>query len=70
MKCVHTHHGMPTIEECDNPSHIWNTVEKIRENNWKVGKIGWTISQMFALKLEHDKIRKQCASIVSRQKTC
>ncbi len=31
-------------------------VEKIEEDNQKVGKIGQVINQMFALGLEHDKI--------------
>jgi hypothetical protein len=32
-------------------------MEKIGEDNQKVGKIGQAINQMFALGSEHDKIR-------------
>jgi hypothetical protein len=69
MRCVHTHQGRPTIEKCDSPSHIQSTVEKIGENNWKFGKIGQTISQMPALKLEHNKFKNNVLQ-VSHQKTC
>jgi hypothetical protein len=49
MGYVHTHWGRPGIEGCDSLKHIRSVVEKIREDNQKVGKIGQTISQMFAL---------------------
>ncbi len=62
MRCVHTHQGILTIERCGNPSRIWNIVEKDGEDNWKVGKVGWAISQMLTLELKHDKIKKQWVS--------
>jgi hypothetical protein len=38
MGCVHTHQGMPTIERWGSPSLVWNVMQKIGEDNWKVGK--------------------------------
>jgi len=75
MEYVHTHWGRPGIEGCDNLKHIWSDVEKIGENNQKVGKIGRTISQMFTLGPKHDKIRAQLASSIlsksmDRSKKC
>ncbi len=57
MGCVHTHKRRLAIEGCDSPRCVWNVVEKIRENNWKVGKIGWTISQTPTLGPKHDTLR-------------
>jgi hypothetical protein len=37
-------------------------VQKTREDNWKVEKTGWVVSQMFALEQEHDKIQAWWAS--------
>jgi len=45
MGCVHTHWGRPSIEGCGSWNCVQNDVEKIGEDNWKVRKIGWTISQ-------------------------
>jgi hypothetical protein len=33
-------------------------VEKDGQNNWKIGKVGWTISQMPVPRLKHDKIQE------------
>jgi hypothetical protein len=55
--CVHMHQRIFTIERCGNPSCIRNVVKKDGEDNWKVGKIGWVISQVLTLGLKHDKIR-------------
>jgi len=44
MKCVHMHQRVPTIEGWGNLSHIQSAMEKTRENNWKVGKIGQAIN--------------------------
>jgi hypothetical protein len=57
MVCVHTHQGRPAIEGCGCMSCIRSVVKKIGEDNRKVGKIGRTISQVHALRLEHDKIQ-------------
>ncbi len=62
MGCVHTHQRIPTIEGCYNLSHIRNVMEKDGEDNRKVGKASWIITQMLAPKLKHDKIRKQWVS--------
>jgi hypothetical protein len=59
--CVHTHQGIPTIERYCNPNHVWNVVEKIRENNQKVGKINWVVNQMPIIGPKHDKILAQWA---------
>jgi hypothetical protein len=64
IACVHTHWGMPTIEGWGSPSHIWSVVEKIGEDNRKVRKIGQTINQAPAPRLEHDKIQARWASNV------
>jgi hypothetical protein len=56
MGCVHTHQGMLTIEGWGNPRHIQSDVQKIREDNRKVGKIGRTISQPPTPGLEHDNL--------------
>jgi hypothetical protein len=57
MGCVHTHWGILIIEGCGSPNHVQNVVEKIGEDNQKVGKISWSLNQVLALGLEHDKIR-------------
>ncbi len=55
MGYVHTHWRLG-IQGYDSLKHIRSDVEKIGEDNQKVGKIGQTISQMFALGPKHDKI--------------
>jgi len=57
MGCVHTRQGRLAIEGCGSISYIRSVVKKIGEDNQKVGKIGQIISQMHALRLEHDKIQ-------------
>jgi len=42
---------------CNSPSHVWNIMKKIGEDNQKVDKTNWVISQALALGLKHDKIR-------------
>jgi len=61
MGCVHTNQGMPAIEGWGNPSYVWSVVQKTKENNPKVGKIGWVINQMPTPRLKHDKIQAQWA---------
>jgi hypothetical protein len=61
MGCVHTHQGMPTIEGWGSPSCVWSVVEKSREDNQKARKIGWVVSQPFALRPKHDKIQARWA---------
>jgi hypothetical protein len=39
MGCVHTHWGRCIIEGCESQSHVRNIVEKIGEDNQKVGKL-------------------------------
>jgi hypothetical protein len=56
MRCVHTHQGMPTNERWGSLSYKQSVVEKTREDNRKVGKIGRIVSQTFAFKLEHGNI--------------
>jgi hypothetical protein len=56
MGCMYTHWKMFAIEGWGSPSRIRNVVEKIGEDNWKVGKIGQGVNQMFAPRLKHDKI--------------
>jgi hypothetical protein len=63
-----THRGRLVIEGCGNPSHVWNVVEKIGENNWKVTKTSWATSQTLALGLEHDKIQAWWASSIILEK--
>jgi len=65
MGCVHTHWKIPAIEGWGNPSHIQSVVKNTREDNQKARKTNRTISQMFAPKLEHDKIQAQWASNIS-----
>jgi hypothetical protein len=64
MGCVHTHWRKPTIERCGSLSYVWSVVEKIGEVNWKVGKIGGTISQTPIPRPEHDKIQAWWASSI------
>jgi hypothetical protein len=47
---------MLTIEGWGSLSCAQNVVQKTKEDNQKVGKIGQIISQTFTLKLKHDKI--------------
>jgi len=67
MGCVYTHQGKPTIEGCGSLSYIWSVVEKIKEDNRKVGKIGGIISQAPTPRSKIYKIQAWCASnIMSR----
>ncbi len=65
MECVHTHRGMHVIERWGSLSHIWNVVQKIGENNWKVGKTNRVVNQAPVLGPKHDKIQAWWASNVS-----
>jgi len=67
MGWVCTHQGRPTIEGCGSPSYIWSVMEKIREDKWRVGKIGWAISQVPAPGPKHDNIWAQWASNISSE---
>jgi hypothetical protein len=40
MGCVHTHQGMPVIEQSGSPSCVWSVMEKIGKDNQKVRKLG------------------------------
>jgi hypothetical protein len=64
MGCVHTHQRMFAIEGKGNPSRIWNVVEKIGEDNWKVGKTGQVVNQVPAPRPKHDKIQARWTSNV------
>jgi len=44
MGCVHTHQGMLVIEEWGSPSGIWSDVQRIGEDNWKVGRTSQVIN--------------------------
>jgi hypothetical protein len=57
MGCVHMHQNISIIERCRNPSRVWNVREKDGENNQKARKASQIISQVFALRLKHDKIQ-------------
>ncbi len=46
MGCVDTHRRMHVIEGWGNPSHVRSVVEKIGEDNQKVGKTDRTVSQV------------------------
>jgi hypothetical protein len=59
---VHTHRGILTIKGWGNPNHVQNIVEKIKEVNQKLGKIGQTVSQIVTFGPKHDIIRAQWAS--------
>jgi len=65
MGCVHTYQGKHAIERCDSLNHIQSTMEKIGENNRKIGKISQTISQVPTPKLKRDKIQARWASNIS-----
>jgi hypothetical protein len=65
MGCMHTHWGMCSIEGWGSPSHVQSVVQKIREDNQKVRKTSWNVSQMPTLGLEHEKIRARWALDVS-----
>jgi hypothetical protein len=56
MGCVHTHQKMPAIERWDNPSCVQNVMQKTKEDNQKVGKIGRIINQMPTPRPQHDKM--------------
>jgi len=56
MGCVHTHRMMHGIEGWGSLSHVRSVMQKIEEDNWKVGKISRAISQTPAPRLKHDKI--------------
>jgi len=56
MGCVHAHQRISAIEGWGNPSHVWSVVEKTREDNWKVGKIGQIVNQTSAPGPKHNKI--------------
>jgi len=56
MECMHAHQKILAIEGLGSLSHIWNDVQKTKENYQKVGKIGRTINQTPALGLKHDRI--------------
>jgi hypothetical protein len=48
-----------------SPSHVQNVMQKIGEDNWKVGKTRQVISQAFAIgldmiKLEHNGPQMSC----------
>jgi len=65
MRCVHTHQGMPTIKRWGSPSYVQSAVEKTREDNQKLKKIGWIVSQTFAPRPKHDKIQARWALNIS-----
>ncbi len=56
MGCVRTHQRILAIEGCVSPSHVQSVVQKNKEDNQKVGKIGRTINQAPTLGPKHDKI--------------
>jgi hypothetical protein len=59
---VHTHiEGILPIEGWGSPNCVWSNVKKIGEDNWKVRKTGWVVSQALAPRPKHDKIRTQWA---------
>ncbi len=59
MGSMHTHWRMLAIEKWGNPSHVQSVLQKIREDNRKVGKTSWVVSQKFALGIKHDKFWAQ-----------
>jgi hypothetical protein len=61
MGCVHTHRRILTIGGWGSPSHVPSVVQKIREDNQKVGKTGRVVSQVLALRPKHNKIRARWA---------
>ncbi len=64
MGCVHTNQNITTSEKCSSLNHIWNIVEKTREDNWKAKKIDRIISQLPIPRLEHDNIQAWWASYI------
>jgi len=64
MGFVHTHWRMPIVEGWGSPSHLRSVMQKIREDNQKVGKTSQVISQVLALRPKHNKIRARWASNV------
>jgi hypothetical protein len=64
MGCVHTNQKILRSERCGSLNHIWNVVEKIREDNWKVKKIGQIIRQSPIPRLEHDNIQAWWATYI------
>jgi len=64
MGCVHTHQKMFIIEGWGSPSHVRNVVQKIREDNQKVGKTSRAINQVLAPRPKHNKIQARWASNV------
>jgi hypothetical protein len=69
MGCVHTHWGRLAIEGCSSLSYIWSIMEKIGEDNWKVGNISRAISQVPTPRSKHDKIQAQWASSIPLENT-
>jgi hypothetical protein len=65
MGCVHTHRRMFAIKGWGNQSRVRNVVQKIGEDNWKVGKIGWIVNQAITLGPKHGKIQAWWALDVS-----
>jgi hypothetical protein len=61
MGCEHTYQRKLAIQGCGSLKHIHSIVEKIREDNQKVGKTDRTISQTFTQIPKHDKIQVQWA---------
>ncbi len=55
MGCVHAHGRKLTIEGWGSPSHVQSVVEKNKEKNWKVVKIGQAINQTPTPWPKHDK---------------
>jgi hypothetical protein len=55
---------MLVIERWDSPNHVQNVMQKIREDNQKIGKTSQVVSQALTIGPEHDKIWAQWASNV------
>ncbi len=64
MGCVHTHWRMLIYEGWGSRSHVRNVVQKIREDNQKVGKTSRAINQVLAPRPKHNKIQARWASDV------
>jgi hypothetical protein len=56
MGCVNMHWKICTIEGWGSPNCVWNTMEKIGEDNWKVRKTNWIVNQMPTFGPKNDKI--------------
>jgi hypothetical protein len=65
MGCVSTQQRMLAIKRWGSPSHVQSVVQKIGEDNRKVGKISWIVNQAPTLGPKHDKIWAWWASDVS-----